>query len=83
VDKLLQDATATAAEHATQQQDPGFQDDWNAAVRALHAVDEATHPAINAHMPALIDGSVEDRMRWSFDVLVNGITRTPVPGARD
>ncbi|MFH8403832.1 TetR/AcrR family transcriptional regulator [Streptomyces sp. NPDC018019] len=81
VDKLLQDATATAAEQSTHEHDPAAEDDWNAMVRALHDVDAATHPAITAHMPAVISGSVQDRMRWSFDVLVNGITHTPVPGA--
>ncbi|MFD7711732.1 TetR/AcrR family transcriptional regulator [Streptomyces sp. NPDC059785] len=80
VDKLLQDATATAAEHSTQEHDPTAQDDWNATVRALHAADASTHPAIAAHLPALVGGAGGDRMRWSFDVLVNGITGTPVPG---
>ena len=51
VDKLLQDATATAAEHSTREHDPTAEDDWNATVRALGAVDEATHPAIAAHCP--------------------------------
>jgi len=46
-------------------------------------VDAATHPAITAHMPALIGGSVSDRIRWSFDVLVNGIMHTPLPGVED
>lgn len=81
MDKLLQDATATAAEHSTRKHDLASEDDWNATVRALHAVDAATHPAITAHMPALIGGSVSDRIRWSFDVLVNGIVHTRVPGA--
>ncbi|GGT21208.1 TetR family transcriptional regulator [Streptomyces tanashiensis] len=83
VDKLLQDATATAAEHATQEHDPMAEDDWNAATRALQSVDGTVHPAIKAHMPALVSGSPGDRMGWSFDVLVNGITHTPVPGAKD
>ncbi|GGW59876.1 TetR family transcriptional regulator [Streptomyces lucensis JCM 4490] len=83
VDKLLQDATATAAEHAAHEHDPTSADDWNATVRALHAVDETTHPAITAHMPALIGGSARDRMRWGFDVLVNGIVHTRVPGMED
>ncbi|MFF3307452.1 TetR/AcrR family transcriptional regulator [Streptomyces sp. NPDC002952] len=81
VDKLLQDATATAAEQSTQRQNPEAEDDWNATVHALRAADENTHPSIRAHMPALIDGSAGDRMRWGFDVLVNGITHTPVPGS--
>ncbi|MFJ6070982.1 TetR/AcrR family transcriptional regulator [Streptomyces sp. NPDC093065] len=83
VDKLLQDATATAAEQSAHEHDPASADDWNATVRALRSVDEATHPAITASMPDLIDGTVRDRMRWSFDVLVNGITHTPVPGRAD
>ncbi|MFD3493307.1 TetR/AcrR family transcriptional regulator [Streptomyces sp. NPDC058690] len=81
VDKLLQDATATAAEQSTREHDLAAEDDWNALTRALHAVDETSHPAIKAHMPALLSGSVRDRTRWSFDVLVNGITHTPVRGA--
>ncbi|MEV1009687.1 TetR/AcrR family transcriptional regulator [Streptomyces sp. NPDC049881] len=80
VDKLLQDATATAAEQSAQEQDPAARDEWDATVRALDTVDEATHPAIRAHMPALVSGSAEERLRWGFDVLVNGITHTPVPG---
>ncbi|MFE9473194.1 TetR/AcrR family transcriptional regulator [Streptomyces griseofuscus] len=83
VDKLLQDATAAAAEHATQAHDPANADDWDALARALHAVNGTTHPAIKAHMPMLLGGAVQDRMRWSFDVLVNGITQTPVPSTRD
>lgn len=83
VDKLLQDATATAAEQSTQEHDPTAGDDWNATTQALHAADETTHPAIKAHMPALLSGTPSDRMRWSFDVLVNGITHTPVPGTGD
>ncbi|MGW0916569.1 TetR/AcrR family transcriptional regulator [Streptomyces sp. NPDC002784] len=83
VDKLLQDATATAAEQSTQDHDPRAEDDWNAATHALRSVAETTHPAIEAHMPALVRGSPGDRMDWSFDVLVNGITHTPVPGTKD
>ncbi len=80
VDKLLQDATATAAEQATREHEPHSEDDWNAAVGVLRAVDETTYPAISAHLPHLVSGTAEERMRWSFDVLVNGITGTPLPG---
>ncbi|MFF9046489.1 TetR/AcrR family transcriptional regulator [Streptomyces parvulus] len=80
VDKLLQDATATAAEQATHEHDPASQEDWNAAVRALRSVDADTHPAITAHMPDLVAGTAQERLRWAFDVLVNGITGSPVPG---
>ncbi|MEU2678344.1 TetR/AcrR family transcriptional regulator C-terminal domain-containing protein [Streptomyces sp. NPDC007107] len=78
-DKLLQSATAIAAEQSTRESDPASADDWNATVRALGAASEGTHPAIAAHMPALIGGTPEQRFRWGFDVLVNGIIQTPAP----
>ncbi|MFF4243494.1 TetR/AcrR family transcriptional regulator [Streptomyces sp. NPDC001822] len=78
VDKLLQTATATAAEHSARRGDPSAQEDWDALTSALRTVDESTHPAVRAHMPALISGAGE-RLRWGFEVLINGITSTPVP----
>ncbi|CCB71312.1 TetR/AcrR family transcriptional regulator [Streptantibioticus cattleyicolor] len=80
VDKLIQHATATAAEHATQEDDPTARDDWNALTRVLDTVEATTHPAIKAHMPALLSGTPTARLTWGFDVLLNGITSTPVPG---
>ncbi|MFF1462779.1 TetR/AcrR family transcriptional regulator [Streptomyces sp. NPDC058330] len=79
VDTLLQYATATAAEHGTREQDPAAQDDWDALTRAVHDADEATHPAIRAHLPALLAGPDESRLTWGFDVLINGIIHTPAP----
>lgn len=78
VDKLLQTATATAAEHSARRGDPSAQEDWDALTGALRTVDASTHPAVRAHMPALITGA-GGRLRWGFDVLINGITVTPVP----
>ncbi|WP_405780706.1 TetR/AcrR family transcriptional regulator [Streptomyces sp. NBC_00859] len=83
VDKLLQDATATAAEQATHERNPAAKDDWNALTRALHGVDETTHPAIEAHIPDLLTGTGGGRLAWGIDVLVNGITQTPVPDTED
>ncbi|WP_406054429.1 TetR/AcrR family transcriptional regulator [Streptomyces sp. NBC_01077] len=83
VDNLLQHATAGAAEHGTQHREPSTQDDWDALTRAVHAVDGRTHPMIKAHLPALLSGTPEDRLSWGFDVLINGITRTPLPRAAD
>ncbi|MFD5463863.1 TetR/AcrR family transcriptional regulator [Kitasatospora sp. NPDC127059] len=80
VDILLQHATATAAEHGTQQRDAASREDWDALTQAVRSAGEATHPMINAHMPALLVGTGEDRLAWGFDVLVNGIIRTPLPG---
>ncbi|MEU3288019.1 TetR/AcrR family transcriptional regulator [Streptomyces longwoodensis] len=79
LDLLLQHATAVAAEHGTQESAPSAQDDWNALAQAVHTVDAATHPMIKGHLPALLSGPVEDRLTWGFDVLINGITGTPLP----
>lgn len=81
VDNLLQYATATAAERGTQHRDPMSRDDWDALDRAAHGVDAAAHPMIKAHLPALLGGTESSRLAWGFDVVINGIVHTPVPGA--
>ncbi|MGC0327421.1 AcrR family transcriptional regulator [Streptomyces sp. SAI-170] len=81
VDNLLQYATATAAEHGTQEGSPASREEWNALARAVHDVDEATHPTIKALLPDLLTGSADARLSWGFDVLINGITGTPLPPA--
>lgn len=79
VDNLLQYATATAAEHGTQERDPMSQGDWDALTRAAQGVDEAEHPMIKAHLPALLAGTPDARLSWGFDLVINGIMHTPVP----
>ncbi|GAB2774688.1 TetR/AcrR family transcriptional regulator [Streptomyces daliensis] len=81
VDNLLQYATATAAEHGTQERDPMSRDDWDALARAVYGADEAVHPMIKAHLPDLLSGTESGRLAWGFDVVINGIIHTPVPGA--
>ncbi|WP_371540112.1 TetR/AcrR family transcriptional regulator C-terminal domain-containing protein [Streptomyces sp. NBC_00466] len=81
VDNLLQYATATAAEHGTQERDPMSQADWDALARAAHGVDEDEHPMIKAHLPALLSGAQDARLSWGFDLVINGILHTPVPDA--
>ncbi|MER5480269.1 TetR/AcrR family transcriptional regulator [Streptomyces sp. NPDC002734] len=81
VDSLLQYATATAAEHATQEADPAGGKEWDAFTRALRDADGTTRPTIKALLPDLLGGSGSARMAWGFDVLINGITRTPLPDA--
>ncbi|WP_433341247.1 TetR/AcrR family transcriptional regulator [Streptomyces sp. CA-253872] len=83
VDKLLQSATATAAEQSTRESDPAATEEWNAAVHALDAASEVAYPAIAAHMPALVGGTPEERFRWGFDSLVNGIIATPAPAVEE
>ncbi|MFB9370984.1 TetR/AcrR family transcriptional regulator [Kitasatospora sp. NPDC001664] len=77
-DVLLQQATAAAAEHSTRAGDPARQRDWEALTHALETVDPATHPAIRAHMPALVGGAGA-RLAWSVQALINGVVSTPVP----
>ncbi len=79
VDKLLQEATAAAAEHSARDRDPHAREDWDALVRALHAVDATTHPGISAHLPELLSGPVGARLDWGFQVVISGILATPVP----
>lgn len=79
VDLLLQYATATAAEHATQEQSTDARDDWDALARALHGASEQTHPQIAAHAALLVSGTARERLSWGFQVLLDGIMRTPTP----
>ena len=73
VDLLLQFATATAAEHATE----ASTDDWDAITRALREASDRTHPHIAALAPDLISGRPEERLSWGFHTLINGILHTP------
>jgi len=80
VDMLLLIATASAAEHGTQQENP-------AAAAANHSrlervVADAptdTYPNIAAHSKELMGGPAPNRARWMFDVLISGAFGTPIP----
>ncbi|MFJ6894755.1 TetR/AcrR family transcriptional regulator [Streptomyces hokutonensis] len=72
VDLLLQQATATAAEHSAEDT---TQDDWD----ALRNVSDRTHPHIAARSGELPSGAGEARLSWRFQALINGIERTAVP----
>ncbi|WP_344422275.1 TetR/AcrR family transcriptional regulator [Amycolatopsis minnesotensis] len=79
VDVLLQLATATAAEHATQDESSDNADEWDALTRALHGVSADTHPRIAALGPRLLSGTPEQRLSWGLRSVLNGIAHTPVP----
>ncbi|MEW2158842.1 TetR/AcrR family transcriptional regulator [Streptomyces sp. NPDC007189] len=79
VDLLLQHATATAAEHAGEES----AGDWQALSRALHEAPSDTHPHIAASADALLSGTPEARLSWTFQTLINGIERTAVPDRPD
>ncbi|SEC68454.1 regulatory protein, tetR family [Streptomyces sp. 3213] len=76
VDLLLQQATATAAEHSA---DDTARDDWDALTNALRKVSDRTHPHIAARSGELLSGTGEARLSWRFQALINGIERTAVP----
>ncbi|MEV5534611.1 TetR/AcrR family transcriptional regulator [Streptomyces prunicolor] len=76
VDLLLQQATATAAEHSG---DDTTQDDWDTLTDAVRTVSDRTHPHIAARSGDLLAGAPEARLSWRFQALITGIERTAVP----
>jgi AcrR family transcriptional regulator len=76
VDLLLQQATATAAEHSG---DDTRRDDWDALTEAVRNVSDRTHPHIAARSGDLLAGTPSARLSWRFQALINGIERTAVP----
>ncbi|WP_019068400.1 TetR/AcrR family transcriptional regulator [Streptomyces hokutonensis] len=76
VDLLLQQATATAAEHSAEDT---ARDDWDALTEALRSVSDRTHPHIAARSTELLAGAPEARLSWMFQALITGIERTAVP----
>jgi AcrR family transcriptional regulator len=79
VDVVLQSATAQAVEVTTRAESPHARDEWDAMTRALHGVDERTHPRLHALADRLLSGTPQQRLSWRFRMLVNGIAGTPVP----
>ena len=76
VDLLLQQATATAAEHSGEDAD---QDDWDTLTDAVRNASDRTHPHIAARSGDLLAGAPPARLSWRFQALINGIERTAVP----
>ncbi|MFE9612184.1 TetR/AcrR family transcriptional regulator [Streptomyces sp. NPDC006012] len=79
VDLLLQHATATAAEHAGQDDSASARTDRDALDSAVHHASEHTHPHVAATAGLLLSGTPRARLAWAFDALVNGIAQTAVP----
>ncbi|RKE17695.1 TetR/AcrR family transcriptional regulator [Streptomyces sp. TLI_171] len=76
VDTLLQVATATAAEHSAR---TGAQAEaeHGAMVRAVREADPARYPRVAATAEDLVSGPPEDRLAWTFRMVVNGVAGTP------
>ncbi|MEV7023622.1 TetR/AcrR family transcriptional regulator C-terminal domain-containing protein [Kitasatospora sp. NPDC093558] len=77
VDVLLLVATATAAEQSARDADPAAETDHNALAEALHGATPADHPRIAALAPALLAGTPESRLAWTFRMVINGTAGTP------
>lgn len=76
VDLLLQRATATAAEHNGRKELEQSRE-FNDLRSTLRGVSRATHPHIAAVAGELLSGTGPERLRWSFQVLLNGVLSTP------
>ena len=79
IDLLLQFATATAAEHATQDLATDTRSAWDALTAALLNVSDKTHPHVAALGTELLSGPAEARLAWGFHVLISGTLHTPRP----
>lgn len=80
VDLLLHFATSTAAEQGTRERAIDAHDEEEALVAALREAPADTYPHLAAlGVAQLLSGSGPDRLRWGFDVLLNGILQTPRP----
>jgi hypothetical protein len=81
VDLLVAHATATAAEagsHAETEDAAAEEAAFFAAVRAA-AAPGSRHRHLAEAGDQLISGTGEQRLRWSFEVLLNGVLATPTP----
>lgn len=70
VDLLLQQATASAAEHGTGGDD-------RPQVDAVHGLDRESYPHIHAVREELFSGTGEERMRWAIGTLLAGLGAAP------
>ena len=77
VDVLLLAATAHAAEHA--EASPAARQEWDALTRTLQDVDGDRYPHIHELAGVLLAGDPADRLRWTFQVLIDGLRHTQVP----
>jgi AcrR family transcriptional regulator len=73
VDLLLQMATASAAEHGGDGQSDQQQ------VEAVRDADPAGYPNVSRVKDELFAGTGEERRRWAFTALLEGIAATPSP----
>jgi hypothetical protein len=73
-DLLLQYATATAAEHATRDQQVETTDEECDAALALAVATATDYPRLHQVKDLLFAGEAMPRFRWGIDVLLAGLT---------
>jgi len=76
VDLLLQQATATAAEHGTRHESPDAETEQDVLALVLREVSETEYPSIARAGGDLVSGTGRERLRWAFEVLIGGIATT-------
>ncbi|MFC4146384.1 TetR/AcrR family transcriptional regulator [Micromonospora mangrovi] len=79
VDLLLQHATATAAEQGTRDESAVADSEAEQLLVAVREADEGDHPNVHRVRDELFSGTGEERLRWSFAVLVDGLATTATP----
>lgn len=79
-DLLVQHATVNAAEAGTRGDTPESEFEDAALVSAVRAAAaDGEHPNLAAAGDAVFSGTGVGRLRWSFELLLNGVLATPVP----
>jgi AcrR family transcriptional regulator len=80
VDLLVQHATVNAAEAGTRGNTPESELEDATLVAAVRtAASDGAHPHLAEASDHLFSGTGAGRLRWSFNLLLNGILATPVP----
>ncbi|GAA4249339.1 TetR/AcrR family transcriptional regulator [Dactylosporangium darangshiense] len=73
VDLLLQHATAMAAEQGTRSEEGDLDDGPQLQVMAIREADAEGYPGIDQVRDELFSGTGEQRMRWAFDAIIEGV----------
>lgn len=79
VDLLLQLATATAAEQGTRDESASADGEEQLQAMAVREASAEKYPNIGRARGELFSGTGEQRQRWAFEALLNGIAAVPTP----
>ncbi|GAA3340317.1 TetR/AcrR family transcriptional regulator C-terminal domain-containing protein [Amorphoplanes nipponensis] len=80
VDLLLQHATATAAEQGSRREAVDAADEEEDLAAAVRAADPGAHPHVGRARDELFSGTGEQRTRWAFASIIQGLSTT-APGS--